>query len=150
MTLFKKSNLLIAMMALTLASVTQAKILHPLVVNSDSLQWSDAAELPPGAKVAILSGNPKKNEPFVARLKLPANYYIPVHSHPINEYDTVISGALYLGLGNKHDLDRGKELTVGSFALIPAGMLHSSWTKEETILQINGVGPWGMIYYKRS
>src|SRR3990167_2267007 len=117
----------------------------PIVVKSDTLQWHPANGLQ-GAEVAVISGNPEKKGPFIARVKLPANFQIPVHMHNINEYDTVISGAIYLGTGKTADLNNTKEIPAGSFVMIPAKLQHYAFTKEETILQINGMGPWGMVY----
>src|SRR5688572_7480102 len=113
-----------------------------IILKSDTLQWHPANGLQ-GAEVAVLSGNPEKKGPFIARVKLPANFQIPVHSHNINEYDTVISGVLYFGTGTKIDADDVQEIHPGSFLMIPAKLQHYAWTKEETILQVNGMGPWG-------
>lgn len=131
--------------ALTLASTMSFAVIKPVVVNPDTLQWHPANDLQ-GAEVAVISGNPEKKEPFIARVKLPANFKIPVHTHDINEYDTVMTGTLYLGSGAKFDTDHALEVPAGSFVMIPAKLQHYAWTKEETILQVNGVGPWGMIY----
>ncbi len=131
--------------ALTLSGVVQAATIIP-VVPGDTLNWKDVQDLPPGAKVAILSGDPTKKGFFVARVKLPANYVIPPHAHPVPEYDTVLSGTLYVGIGNKLDTKKGMELPAGSYVKMPTHVVHYSWTKEETILQISGVGPWGTIY----
>jgi quercetin dioxygenase-like cupin family protein len=116
-----------------------------IIMKSEALEWQPAKGLK-GAEVAILSGNPEKNEPFIARVKLPAHFQLPVHTHNMIEYDTVISGALYLGAGATAAADRVQEMSAGSFFMIPAQLEHYGWTKEETVLQINGVGPWGMVY----
>lgn len=118
-----------------------------VIIKSDMLQWHQVSDLP-GAKVAIISGDPEKKEPFIARVKLPANFKIPVHAHTINEYDTVISGAWYLGIGSKFDIEHMQKISVNGFVMIPAKLQHYAWNKEETILQINGMGPWGMVYQK--
>jgi uncharacterized protein DUF4437 len=58
------------------------------------LSWTD---LPKGAHIAVLYGDPDKAEPFVFRLKFPAGYKVAAHIHP-NDYDlTVLSGTMYLG-----------------------------------------------------
>ncbi len=120
---------------------------QPTIVKPDTLKWQPANDLP-GAEVAMMSGDPDKKEPFIARVRLPANFHIPVHSHHINEYDTVISGAFYLGIGNKVDANHMQKLSAGSFVMIPAKLPHYAWTKQVTILQVNGMGPWGMVYKK--
>jgi quercetin dioxygenase-like cupin family protein len=132
-----------------LAGLVQAKTFDAVLPDSSNLNWTAVKTMPPGAEVAILMGNPTKKEPFIARIKLPAGYTVPVHSHPVNEYDTVISGTWYLGSGKTINLDETKALTAGSFINIPARSLHYGITKEETIIQISGVGPWGMIYPKK-
>jgi quercetin dioxygenase-like cupin family protein len=130
------------------AGLAQAKPVTAVLPDSPDLKWTAAKDLP-GAEVAILMGNPAKKEPFVARIKLPAGYTVPSHSHPVNEYDTVISGTWYLGMGNTINEAETQALPAGSFVRIPAHSLHYGMTKEETIIQINGVGPWGMIYPKK-
>lgn len=140
-----KTKLLYVLAGLTLSGIVNAASITP-VLPTDQLNWQECRELPPGAKVAILSGNPDKKEPFVARIKLPANYTIPPHSHPVPEYDTVLSGTLYLGVGDQVDKSKSTELPAGSYVKIPTKWVHYSWTKDETILQISGVGPWGTLY----
>jgi quercetin dioxygenase-like cupin family protein len=142
-----KIKLLSTFTALALSGIAQAASITSLL--PEVLNWQDARELPPGAKVVVLSGDPAKKEPFVARVKLPANYTVPPHSHPVVEYDTVLSGTLYMGVGDKLPIDEGTALPAGSYVKIPKRLVHYVWTKEETILQINGVGPWGIIYKDR-
>ena len=42
-----------------------------------------------------------RRAPYAVRLKFPANYAIPAHSHPTDENVVVVSGALTLGMGDK-------------------------------------------------
>lgn len=93
-------------------------------------------------------GNPNKKEFYIARLKLPANYFVPAHRHLTNEYNTVISGTYYMGVGSKENSDTVIALPVGSFVAFPAGVDHYGFTKEATILEISGIGPWGTILKK--
>ena len=73
-------------------------------VNSADLKWGPApAVFPKGAQMAVLSGDPGKAGEFVIRLKMPAGYNIPAHHHPTDEYVTVVSGDLGLGMGDKLD-----------------------------------------------
>lgn len=51
-----------------------------------------------------------------------------------------------LGMGDKFDDTSGKELTAGGYATMPAKMRHYGWTKGETVVQINGMGPFKLIY----
>jgi hypothetical protein len=62
------------------------------------------------------------------------------------EHVTVISGTFHMGKGDKFDMGKTKALTPGGFAIMQPGTQHFAWTKEETIVQIHSVGPWGVTY----
>jgi hypothetical protein len=59
---------------------------------------------------------------------------------------TVLSGALYIGMGEKFDQSAGRALPAGSFFPMPAGMKHFAWTTGETVVQLNGIGPQSINY----
>jgi quercetin dioxygenase-like cupin family protein len=84
--------------------------------------------------------------PFTVRLKFPANYKVPAHWHNGIEHVTVLSGALNFGIGDKFDPTKTKLLSLGSVAIMPPKTNHFVWTKEETIAQVHGVGPWEVTY----
>src|SRR4051794_26167426 len=74
------------------------------VYSPAEIKWLDGpTSVPPGAKLAVLEGNPAKEGPFVIRLKLPDGYRIPPHTHPKPERLTVISGVFNIGMGEKFD-----------------------------------------------
>jgi quercetin dioxygenase-like cupin family protein len=77
---------------------------------------------------------------------MPANYKVPAHHHPTDEFVTVISGDFRVGLGDKLDVDKGQSLKAGAFAEMPAGMNHYAGTTEETVVQIAEPGPFAITY----
>jgi quercetin dioxygenase-like cupin family protein len=102
--------------------------------------------LPAGAEVALLYGDPAKEGLFAIRLKVPKGYRVAPHSHPKPEVATVLSGTVRLTMGETSDAANAHEFPVGSFYATPAEMVHSFSTDEETVVQINSVGPWGIKY----
>src|SRR5712692_7333663 len=125
--------------------------LEHVMVTPNGLDWVDAPpSVPPGAKLAILEGDPTKPGLFTMRIKFPAGYKIPPHWHPAVEHATVISGALNIGIGDKFDPAKAKELPAGSFSMMPAKTHHFAWVKEETVIQVHGIGPWGINYVNPS
>lgn len=118
---------------------------HMMVMPSD-LKWMDAPSVAPGAKMAIIEGVMKEALPFTIRLKLPAGTKLPPHTHPAVERVTVISGALYLGIGEKFEPKNARALGAGSVAVMPAGTRMFAFTKKETVIQLHGMGPWGIHY----
>ena len=112
-----------------------------------TIEWkAGPAALPPGAKMAVLEGDPTKEGPFVVRFQFPDGYHVAPHTHPKTERVTVISGALYLATGEALDRNSAKKLPAGSFGYWPAGMKHTAWAEGDTVIQLHGVGPWQINY----
>jgi uncharacterized protein DUF4437 len=145
----------LAVLALTFAwadehkkegAVPEAKPDHIMWTGAE-LKWVDAPPaLPPGAKLAVLEGDPGQPGLFTMRIQVPANYKVPPHWHPADEHVTVISGGFYMGFGEKFDEKVMKELPVGGFAAMTTGTRHFAMTKKGAIIQIHAMGPWGITY----
>ena len=74
--------------------VVQAQSHNHVIQTPQEAQWGPAPPmLPAGAQIAVLAGDPTKSVPYAVRLKFPASYAIPAHSHPTDEHVTVLSGA---------------------------------------------------------
>lgn len=116
-------------------------------INVGDIKWGDAPpSLPPGAKAAVLEGNPAKPGPFALRLKFPADYKVLPHYHPAIEHVTVLSGTLYVGAGDAFDSGKTTPVEAGGFVILQTGVKHFVWCKEETVVQAHSVGPWGITY----
>lgn len=117
------------------------------VFNPDDLKWGEVSPgLPPGAKMAVLAGDPTKKGLFTVRLQAPAGYKVPPHTHPTAENITVISGTFNVGTGDKFDEAAGKSLQAGGFVVMPAEMKHYAWSTGDVIIQIHGKGPFQIKY----
>ena len=123
----------------------QAQTSNHVIATQEEAQWGPAPPLiPPGAQIAVLAGNPMGAGAYTIRIKMPANYAIPAHSHPTDENVVVVSGALTFGMGDKLAKDAGsnKTLPPGGFALMPANMNHFAFTAAaETTIVLYGQGP---------
>jgi hypothetical protein len=118
-----------------------------VIVSPADIKWGDAPPVfEPGAKMAVLQGDPSKPGLFTIRLKGPDGYKIAAHWHPTTEHLTVISGTFYLGMGDKLDEKKGTAMGPGAFGTMPAKMHHYAWMKGETELQVYGMGPFALIY----
>jgi len=108
----------------------------------EDIKWSPAPpSVPAGAEVAALYGDASKEGMFAIRLKLPKGYRVPPHSHPKPEVVTILSGTVRLGMGEKAHV-----FPAGGFYATPPGMVHHFSADEETVVQINSMGPWGITY----
>src|SRR5438552_839157 len=99
---------------------------HTFVTASD-LQWTDVPALPPGAKIAVIEGPLNEAVPFTFRIKLPADFKIPAHSHPAIEHVTVISGTFNIGMGDKLDPSKTQAIPAGGVAIMQPKMNHCAF-----------------------
>jgi uncharacterized RmlC-like cupin family protein len=112
----------------------------------DTLKWVEPPTFP-GARLAVVHGNPGQEGPFVYRVKMPANYKIAPHFHKAAENVTVLAGTFWVGMGEKFDQGSGKELPVGGFASIPPTHPHFAWAgNQETVVQVHGTGPTDITF----
>ena len=111
------------------------------------LKWGDAPpSLPPGAKMAVVQGDPTQAQPFVVRAQVPAGYKVPPHWHPGDENITVLSGTVALGMGEQFDESKMTTVPVGGYASLPAEMRHYFMAKTATTFQVHGMGPFVVNY----
>jgi hypothetical protein len=58
----------------------------------------------------------------------------------------VISGKINVGTGDTADASKTQPLAAGGFFAMAPGMKHYVSVDEETVLQLNGMGPWSVTY----
>jgi hypothetical protein len=125
-----------------LDSQVQWRLLKP-----EQISWRDGPpSLLPGARMAILEGDPTKEGFFTMRLELPDGYRVFPHWHPKTERLTIISGILNLGTGDRFDPQATQALPAGTYSSMPPKMAHFAWMRGETILQLSSIGPWEVVY----
>jgi hypothetical protein len=141
---------LMALMAFSPASAQHGAEAHGnemRLYSPADTPWKDGpASLPPGARFAVLDGDPGQEGPFVMRLWFPDGFRILPHWHPKTERITVISGTFHIGMGDAFDTTSTRAMPAGTFGYWSAGMRHFAWTKGETVLQLHGIGPWSITY----
>jgi len=116
-------------------------------VNPAGVKWGPPPpSVPKGAQFAVMAGDPSKPGIFVFRARFPAGYVVPPHHHPRDEFVTVISGQMLLGMGTKVDRARRANLSAGGFIVTKANMNHYAVAKVPTIIQVSGEGPFEIAY----
>jgi hypothetical protein len=118
----------------------------PIMINADDLEWSDVASMAPPAMITVIEGDLSNEEPFTFRLRLPAEYVVAPHIHPAYERVTVLKGTFHFAHGEVFDREKTMALRQGGAAIMPPGAPMFGYTEEETIIQLHGTGPWGIVY----
>ena len=128
------------------AAVAEMIETHKAFLPQDIKWGSMPPSLPTGAEAAVLYGDPAKEGMFALRIKAPKGYRIPPHTHPNPEVITIILGKFSLGMGTKADRANVESLPAGSFSSMPPGVAHYVFVDEDSIVQVNATGPWGIDY----
>lgn len=119
-------------------------------LNTTDLKWGPAPPvLPKGAQMAVLLGDPTKPGLFAMRLQVPDGYKIAPHWHTQDEQLSILQGTFVLHMG---DSAQGEThtLAMGGFHYLPGGMRHSAEAHGQTVIQINGWGPFDLHYVNPS
>lgn len=117
------------------------------MVNAGDVTWKDGPPaLPKGAQISVLYGDPAKDGVFVMRLKFPANYKIPPHTHPVDEVVTIINGEFNIGMGPQFDAAKTNAIKAGGLIAMAPGTQHYVKIDQETVIQVSTKGPWGVAY----
>ena len=116
-------------------------------IRPEDIEWKPFAAFPPGARLAVLVGNPEQPGPYVIRVRLPAGVRMMPHKHPEDRIYTVLYGVFYIGLGEEFDESLLSAYGVGSVLVLPGGQPHFHWARSgEYITQVSAIGPLGLSY----
>lgn len=130
-----------------LAGAQDAKAPAHVMTAAAEMKWGAP---PPvfekGMSFTVVSGDPNQSGLYVVRAKMPAGYKIAPHWHPTDEHVTVLSGTLALGMGDKFEKARLKQLPAGGYALLPADMRHFAMATTAVTIQVHGQGPFVLNY----
>ena len=128
------------------AAPQEAPSAHVLMSAAD-LKWMDSpAGLPPGSKLAVISGDPSQTQSFVIRAQVPAGYRVAPHWHPGDENLTVLEGTIAIGMGETFDEGAMTSLGPAGYASLPAEMRHYFLAKSAATFQVHGMGPFVVNY----
>ena len=118
---------------------------HKVLVPSEFV-WTEAKALPCGIQTAVLEGPLDKETPFTFRARIPDGCIIPPHWHSSAEHVAVLSGSFGLGFGTVFDKSALTTIPTGGMAIMQPKVQHFVLTQGETLIQVHGVGPWGITY----
>ena len=90
--------------------------------NDSNLEWGPCPDfMPEGCNIAVLHGNPAEKNADIF-FKVPANSFIPAHTHTSAERMVLISGELEV----TYEGEQSQTLKEGTYAYGPAGKPHSA------------------------
>src|SRR5271168_5040728 len=119
----------------------------PPVHSGKDVKWgAPPPVLPPGAKFAVMAGDPASATLVTVRLEMPAGYVIPPHFHPTDEHITVLKGTFAIGMGDAIDKTHAVTLSSGGYGVAMANMHHYAFTTTGATIQVHMAGPFAITY----
>ena len=116
-------------------------------IVSEDMDWKPFPAFPPGARLAVVVGQPAEPGPYLIRVKVPGGVKLMPHRHSEDRIYTVISGVFYIGLGDEFDPDKLQAYPPGAVIVLPANTAHFHWAKSgEYVTQVTAIGPLGLEY----
>ena len=108
-------------------------------------QWQPSKSISGGFRRDLV-GNPLQSGPFKYQLKIPAGARAAAHQHSQDVHVKVLSGSMFIIIGEPLESSRAQRFAAGSVFVVPAHAWHDEWWDEETILEAEGVGPMETVY----
>lgn len=136
------SAALIALLSSTAFLLGSPGLAAQAVATPTALRWAAAPSLlPPGALIAVVSGDPTGPGQSTIELSMPDGYRMPPHLHPTDEHVEVKQGTLLIGMGDRLDVRKTIPVAVGDTGTAPAGMHHYSVARGATVVAVTFMGP---------
>lgn len=127
-----------AFFALVLLNLACAN--RPQLDSVNENQWQPHKNIP-GVFRRDLVGDPSKPGPFKYQLKINAGTRVAAHRHSNDVQVKVLSGSMFIIIGEPLESSRAQRFAAGSVFVVPARAWHDEWWDEETVLEAEGVGP---------
>jgi quercetin dioxygenase-like cupin family protein len=141
----RNSFLVFAAMLISQASAVAADT--PVVRSAKDVNWGAPPPVfPPGAKFAVIAGDPASAGLVTVRFEMPAGYVIPPHFHPTDEHITVLKGSFSIGMGDVVDKTHALTLSPGGYGVATANMHHYAYTTTGATIQVHLQGPFAITY----
>jgi quercetin dioxygenase-like cupin family protein len=130
-------------------AVLLASSAAPARAQQAALEWGPGPpSLPPGARMALVSGDPRKPGPFTIQLDLPDGFTVAPHFHATDEHQTVLRGEIGHGLGDTVNVGAIHWLHAGESGVLPANVHHYAVARGRTIVIVRSTGPFVATYVR--
>src|SRR5687767_15095732 len=103
-------------------------------------QWQPHKSIP-GVFRRDLVSDPSRPGYYKYQLKVTAGTRVAAHQHSTDVQVKVLSGSMFIIIGEPLESSRAQRFAAGSAFVVPAHAWHDEWWDEETVLEAEGVGP---------
>jgi hypothetical protein len=122
---------------------------RPEAESVNGNQWQPHKTIP-GVFRRDLVGDTSQPGPYKYQLKITAGTRVPVHQHSNDVQVKVLSGSMFIIIGEPLESSRAQHFAAGSRFVVPAHAWHDEWWDEESVVEAEGVGPMETVYKSAS
>lgn len=108
--------------------------------SADKNQWQPHKTIA-GVLRRDLVGDPSRPGPFKYQIKVTAGTRVAAHKHSTDVHVKVLSGSMFIIIGEPLESSRVQHFVGGSGFVVPANAWHDEWWDQESVLEAEGVGP---------
>lgn len=135
---------LLLTLSLVSCAVAQEEEASLEAVLPNDLEWEDNPDVEGVQNASARIGDPENPGLYAGFGKMVKGTVFPAHTHPDGRLTTVVSGVMYLGIGEVPEETDFQAYPAGSVVYTPAGTPHIMWAKDgEIVVQEAGFGPSG-------
>ena len=137
----RRAGIVLALVLFASTSASHAQPAEQIVRLPNEIEYKASLrpEAPPGV---VLYGDVAKPGIYVTRSKFPTGFKVTPHWHGQERTVVVLSGTLYVGIGEKWDESKMSACPPGTFFTEPPNVPHFTWAKDgEVVIQVTGLGP---------
>src|SRR5688500_5154871 len=113
---------------------------NPVPDSADGNQWQPHKSIS-GVFRRDLVGDPSRPGPFKYQLKITAGTRAPVHRHSTDVHVKVLSGSMFIIIGEPLEPSRAQRFVAGGGFVVPAHAWHDERWDGEAVLEAVGGGP---------
>jgi hypothetical protein len=130
-----------AIVLLALAAVPAAR-----AADDQQLEWKFVTGYPRPMEMAIVSGDPAKEGPYVVRFRAPSGMKWSAHRYPDTREVTIIKGIYWFATGDSYNWRDMNEHKVGDVLTKEAGQSYYGWARTAVVIEEKGMGPSAIEY----
>ncbi|MCA3132071.1 MAG: cupin domain-containing protein [Betaproteobacteria bacterium] len=112
----------------------------------EDLNWQFVPGIPRPVEVAIVSGDPSKEGPYVVRYRTPSGMRFAPVTHPDARELTIIKGTYWIAQGESYNWKQMDEFKAGAVIQKEANKPYFGWARTAVILEERGTGPTNLNY----
>lgn len=113
---------------------------------AEELNWQFVPGIPRPVEVAIVSGDPSKEGPYVVRYRTPSGMRFAPAIHPDARELTIVKGTFWIAQGESYNWKQMDEFKAGAVIQKEANKPYFGWARTAVILEERGNGPTSIQY----